>query len=843
MDYSLESFFLLTFRKYFAKLKEYFICRNGEILVLKNCKIIVSIITCVAIILSTFVIGGMVANGETTYNVGDVVEYGSYPQSQVKDSGLLSALNSLTLNWQSYNYSFGNRNDIGGAQFWSSMYGNTIPDTSYPSSSSDYMKYADVVYEGQKFRAVIFNNYRPTHFYLTQNTDNSLQDDYNYSINEVYWFKFEPLRWRVLDADNGLLLSEMIIDGQSFVISWYTTVVSWTSDGYSKRCWNYYSDSSKKNFASDWNTSFLKEWMNNTFRNCALTNQQKTNISEIGLLTKSDCLNDFYGFDSSETSRISRYAELTDYAKIQGAIEDWWLGGGEGTGAGPIPSGSHITISNKEGTAGTEFKEIFTSAIGGVRVKLCVTNINECKLVKTSSPGSGILSIEMTNSDNGCDTYTIYLTDGTSFTFTIKNGVDGIGISSAVINGNGELVITLTNGTPLTLGVVKGADGQNGQDGITPQLKISDDNYWYVSYDNGATWESLGVKATGENGTNGQNGADGITPKLRINEETNFWEVSYDDGATWSSLGIKATGENGQNGQDGQNGTNGLDGQNGTTPQLRINGETNFWEVSYDNGTTWDNLNVKATGEKGQNGTDGQDGQNGQNGKDGKDGVNGQDGQDGKTPTLRINPDTLEWEASYDDGTTWNSLGIKAVGADGQNGTNGTNGTNGQNGHDGKDGKDGTNGKDGASIKSIYYDNDGNIVVELSDGTEIKTNENNNSSDYNLQAKPSVRIDGYKQNVSLYYGATISFHRTTENQSLGSTVHWFVNGEDKGTSETLTVSNVSNSFTVKAKIIKDGVVLAESEEENVTVKNGFFDRMVAFIKKLVSKKDFYIDQR
>ncbi|MBO5803816.1 MAG: hypothetical protein J6R25_01895, partial [Bacteroidales bacterium] len=38
----------------------------------------------------------------------------------------------------------------------------------------------------------------------------------------------------------------------------------------------------------------------------------------------------------------------------------------------------------------------------------------------------------------------------------------------------------------------------DGEDGITPQLKIEDD-YWYVSYDNGITWERLG-KAFGADG-------------------------------------------------------------------------------------------------------------------------------------------------------------------------------------------------------------------------------------------------------------------------------------------------------------------------------------------------------
>lgn len=52
-----------------------------------------------------------------------------------------------------------------------------------------------------------------------------------------------------------------------------------------------------------------------------------------------------------------------------------------------------------------------------------------------------------------------------------------------------------------------GKDGTNGVDGITPQLRIVDD-YWQVSYDNGATWTTVG-KAVGEDGKDGEDGADG----------------------------------------------------------------------------------------------------------------------------------------------------------------------------------------------------------------------------------------------------------------------------------------------------------------------------------------------
>ncbi len=95
----------------------------------------------------------------------------------------------------------------------------------------------------------------------------------------------------------------------------------------------------------------------------------------------------------------------------------------------------------------------------------------------------------------------------------------------------------------------------------------------------------------------GLGGQDGITPQLRINPDTNEWEVSYDGGLTWISLGVKATGENGTDGQDGTDGSDGTDGQDGTdgiTPQLRINPDTNMWEISYDEGVTWISLGVEA---------------------------------------------------------------------------------------------------------------------------------------------------------------------------------------------------------------------------------------------------------
>ena len=53
----------------------------------------------------------------------------------------------------------------------------------------------------------------------------------------------------------------------------------------------------------------------------------------------------------------------------------------------------------------------------------------------------------------------------------------------------------------------QGQPGHDGEDGITPLLKIEDE-YWYISYDNGKSWQQL-YKAVGEDGKDGQNGAPG----------------------------------------------------------------------------------------------------------------------------------------------------------------------------------------------------------------------------------------------------------------------------------------------------------------------------------------------
>lgn len=52
------------------------------------------------------------------------------------------------------------------------------------------------------------------------------------------------------------------------------------------------------------------------------------------------------------------------------------------------------------------------------------------------------------------------------------------------------------------LASLKGRAGDQGDDGVTPKLEVRDDGYWYISYDNGQTWNKLGP-ATGDPGEDG----------------------------------------------------------------------------------------------------------------------------------------------------------------------------------------------------------------------------------------------------------------------------------------------------------------------------------------------------
>ena len=120
---------------------------------------------------------------------------GSYPQKLVTDETIINALD-ITLDDSPSKLSEG----------WSSY------QKYFSSEKTDYLLYKDIEFNSEKYRAI----------YITKNRQSSAQDmtgvskqaKNGYFTNKIYYFKFEPLRWKILETNenNYLAICDLIID-------------------------------------------------------------------------------------------------------------------------------------------------------------------------------------------------------------------------------------------------------------------------------------------------------------------------------------------------------------------------------------------------------------------------------------------------------------------------------------------------------------------------------------------------------------------------------------------------------------------------------------------------------
>ena len=301
--------------------------------------------------------------------------------------------------------------------------------------------------------------------------------------------------------------------------------------------------------------------------------------------------------------------------------------------------------------------------------------------------------------------------DGITPTISVKKDTDGVYYWTL----NGEFIVV--DGGKIQ------AEGKDGTNGTTPQFKIEND-YWFVSYNNGANWTQLG-KATGEDGI----GGDSMFSGVDYETSTDYVIFTLSNGTqiklpTWSAFealqrlcnetntnlsalqtivtalqnndyitSVDPLTENGKvvgytikfaksNPIVIYNGKDGADGVDGNTPVIGVKKDTDgiyYWTLDGEF-IVVDGQKIKAQG---------------------ADGNNGADGSDGVTPKLEIQEGY--WWISYDNGTNWTQLG-KATGED---------------------------GKGGDSIKITQDEN--NVYFELADGTVITMPQNNDTTTQNIQ--------------------------------------------------------------------------------------------------------------
>lgn len=135
--------------------------------------------------------------------------------------------------------------------------------------------------------------------------------------------------------------------------------------------------------------------------------------------------------------------------------------------------------------------------------------------------------------------------------------------------------LTLNNGE--SLHIYHGQKGDKGTDGqaVIPTVSVRDssDGHTYWTVDGSLLKDADGqpVRADGDKGEQGEGGQQGAqgqkgtTPLLRISADSNEWQISADEGKTWNSTGVKATGPQGDKGDTGNPGATGPQGEPGYT--------------------------------------------------------------------------------------------------------------------------------------------------------------------------------------------------------------------------------------------------------------------------------------
>ena len=312
--------------------------------------------------------------------VGDTITFGSYPQSEVtkdSDSATYAKLEAAAKNWVSYEYYDGE------------------------------MKHADIDIDGDgiyDYRAICFTE--------------KINYNISYATNTIYYFKYEPIKWKILDRAEGLIVSESIIDSQAYSNTVYITDIGVDDgSGLGYKAWN---DAAHTTYANDYATSSIKAWLNGKFYSTAFTPEQQKSIlptiidnsnHEAGIYRESTADNIFLlsegeaytYFDDNERSACG-----TDYAKSQGLFpEEWYL-----RTAAFYPD---LTYAVKSDGSISFYGYIYVDGIRGVRPALRLSSLatnksNSAKAQSMRAPASEALSPNLQN---------------TVYTATAQNAVPG----------------------------------------------------------------------------------------------------------------------------------------------------------------------------------------------------------------------------------------------------------------------------------------------------------------------------------------------------------------------------------------------------------------------------------
>ena len=200
----------------------------------------------------------------------------------------------------------------------------------------------DVDENGEKYRGVYFTQYRPNYIKDASAENTASQDNNGYTVNTVYWFKYEPISWTIMKEDGGkaFLACDIVIDAQAY-----------QTDTYLEKNNSYVVG--KDCYANNYAESTIRAWLNDNFYNTAFGEIEKSIISLTtvanGLESTGSSYNRYLCNDTEDyiflpsvqevntlfANDQERARQSTDYAKAQGAMSNaseellgaaqWWL--------------------------------------------------------------------------------------------------------------------------------------------------------------------------------------------------------------------------------------------------------------------------------------------------------------------------------------------------------------------------------------------------------------------------------------------------------------------------------------------------------------------------------------
>lgn len=265
----------------------------------------------------------------------DYIYFGYWPQTLERDENVIAKLNEMA----------GTPplpRDKENPYNWESHEGTT------------YMWQKIVIYNGTKYLGVQMNDYRASGVYSL--TSYIMKN--GYFTFEVYWFKYEPIKWRILttSGNSAYIMSDIALDSFSIQPNRY--------QGFYNEKYGVFKTDQNGNmdgtYANNWEYCFLRQWLNETFykevfndlqkeiiqtthldntaRSCnpneypkyygygenagknKFADQCKDTDDKIFLLSLRDITTTAYGFNKDVLAEDpARNLQATDFAKLHGA--------------------------------------------------------------------------------------------------------------------------------------------------------------------------------------------------------------------------------------------------------------------------------------------------------------------------------------------------------------------------------------------------------------------------------------------------------------------------------------------------------------------------------------------